>query len=55
MKDDAGGRPPLTPFQRFTDFARRLIAVPKAEIDEKAREYERRKKERKRRRAKAHL
>lgn len=25
-----------TPFQRFEDFARKLIAVPKKEIDEQA-------------------
>ena len=35
--------PPETTFQRFTDFAKRLMSVPKSEIDEKAREYEREK------------
>ena len=51
MKDDERPRPPpeRTPFQRFTDFARRLMAVPKAEIDEQAREYDERKRERQRR------
>lgn len=32
----------LTAFQRLTDFARRVIAVPKAEIDEQAKRYRRR-------------
>lgn len=31
-------------FARFDDFARRLMAVPKHEIDEKAAEYEAQKK-----------
>lgn len=30
---------PTTPFQRLTEFARRVIAVPKAEIDEQAKKY----------------
>jgi len=33
---------PPTPFQRFTEFAKRVISVPKAEIDEQARKYRRR-------------
>lgn len=28
-----------TPFQRLTEFARRVIAVPKAEVDEQAKKY----------------
>ncbi len=32
-----------TPFERFTDFARRVIAVPKKELDKKRRVYQRRK------------
>jgi hypothetical protein len=32
-----------TPFERFEGFTRRLMAVPKKEIDEKAKEYERKK------------
>jgi hypothetical protein len=37
-----------TPFERFEDFTRRIMAVPKKEIDEKAKEYERKKKRKKR-------
>jgi hypothetical protein len=37
-----------TPFQRLTEFARRVIAVPKAEVDEQAKKY-RRRRDRKRR------
>ncbi len=40
-------RPP-TAFQRLTEFARRVIAVPKAEIDEQAKKYRRRRARRKR-------
>ncbi len=34
-------RPPpgQTPFERFTEFARRIIAVPKSEVAEREREY----------------
>ena len=42
--------PTPTPFQRLTEFARRVIAVPKAEVDEQARKY-RRRRDRKRREA----
>jgi hypothetical protein len=51
MKDEKP-RPPPDPgaFQRFTEFARRLMSVPKTEIDERAREYERKKRERQRKR-----
>jgi len=38
IKDDA--RPP-TPFERFTDLARRIVTVPKAEIDKRAKVYAR--------------
>ena len=31
--------PPESPFQRFEEFARRVISVPKAEIDERERAY----------------
>ncbi len=49
MKDEKPRPPPeRSSFQRFTDFTRRLMSVPKAEIDERAREYEQRKRERKR-------
>jgi hypothetical protein len=37
-----------TPFERFEDFTRRLMAVPKKEIDQKQKEYERKKKRKKR-------
>jgi hypothetical protein len=37
----------LSPFERFWDFARRIIAVPKAEIDEQEAEYQHRKRKRK--------
>jgi hypothetical protein len=43
--DGAAGRgspdPPTeqTPFQRFEEFARRVVSVPKKEIDEREREY----------------
>lgn len=40
MKD---ARPP-TPFERLTDFARRIVAVPKAEVDRRAAEYRKRRK-----------
>jgi hypothetical protein len=33
-----------SPFERFWDFARRIVAVPKAEIDEQDAEYQRRRK-----------
>jgi hypothetical protein len=33
-----------TPFERFEDFTRRLMAVPKKEIDQKQAEYERKRK-----------
>jgi hypothetical protein len=33
----------LSPFERFWDFTRRIIAVPKAEIDEQEAEYQRQK------------
>jgi hypothetical protein len=40
--------PTLTPFQRLTEFARRVIAVPKAEVDEQAKKYRKRRARRKR-------
>lgn len=30
---DDNNNPAITPFQRFEDFARKIISVPKAEID----------------------
>ena len=53
MKDEKPRPPPeQTAFQRFTEFTRRLMGVPKSEIDERAREYERKKRERQRHRRK---
>jgi hypothetical protein len=39
MSDPLPSRPDPTPFAKFTEFARRLIAVPKAEADEKEKEW----------------
>lgn len=40
--------PGATPLERLTNFAKRVIAVPKAEIDEQARKYDQKKKRRRR-------
>jgi hypothetical protein len=32
-------KPPQTSMEQFNDFARRIIAVPKAEVEERARGY----------------
>jgi len=40
-----------TPFERFTDFTRRIIAVPKAEVEKQKRRYQRKQRSGKRRRA----
>ena len=37
---------PPTAFQRLTDFARRVIVVPKTEVDEQAKKYRRRRQRR---------
>lgn len=42
---------PTTAFQRLTEFAKRVIAVPKAEIDEQAKKYRQRRQRRKRARS----
>jgi hypothetical protein len=34
-------KPDLSPFERFSEFARRIIAVPKAEIDKQEAKYQR--------------
>lgn len=39
-----------TPFERFTDFTRRIIAVPKAEVEKQKRDYRRKRRGGKRRR-----
>jgi hypothetical protein len=38
----------LSPFERFREFARRIIAVPKSEIDKQEAEYQRQRALRKR-------
>ena len=38
----------MTPFDRFVDFARKVIAVPRAEIEEQERIYQATKKRRRR-------
>jgi hypothetical protein len=37
----------LSPFERFREFARRIIAVPKSEIDKQEAEYQRQRQARK--------
>jgi len=37
-------KPDLSPFERFREFARRIIAVPKAEIDKQEAKYQRERK-----------
>lgn len=56
MKDPDSSRQPLkrsVEFERFEAFAKELISVPKAEIDKRAKEYERQKQKRKRARKKS--
>ncbi len=44
MKDSEDKRPePATPFQRFEDLTKRLLAIPKKEADAKMEEIKRRK------------
>jgi len=40
-----------TPFERFTDFTRRIIAVPKAEVEKQKRSYRKRRQSKKQRRS----
>lgn len=40
-------KPDLSPFERFREFARRIIAVPKAEIDRQEAKYQQERKKRK--------
>ena len=43
MKEQAAKPPPEpSPFERFTEFTRRILAVPKSEIDRRHREWKRR-------------
>jgi hypothetical protein len=48
MKPPERSKPPSKSeeFERFEAFAKELISVPKAEIDKRAKEYERRKQKR---------
>lgn len=41
---DRKAAPLQSPFERFADFTRRIVAVPKSEVDKKKRELERRRK-----------
>jgi hypothetical protein len=41
---DHDAKPELSPFERFREFARRIIAVPKAEIDKQEKAYQRERK-----------
>lgn len=40
-EDEPGGNipPERTPFEKFSDLTRRVLSVPKAEIDERERDY----------------
>lgn len=40
MKKPKSSKPPSEEFQRFQEFARKLIAVPKKEIDQQKAKYE---------------
>ena len=41
---ETNGTPPPTPFEKFTDLTRRLMAVPKKDIDKAEAAYQRKKK-----------
>lgn len=45
--------PAQTPFERFTEFTRRIVAVPKSEIQEQECLYQRRQRAKKRRKRKS--
>jgi len=55
-KDEDGGSASRgderTPFDRFTEFTRRIVAVPKSEIQAQERLYQRRQRAKKRRKRK---
>ena len=52
MKDPDSRQPERSAeFKRFEAFAKELISVPKEEIDKRAKEYERQKQRKKRKRA----
>jgi len=44
---DHDAKPDLSPFERFREFARRIIAVPKAAIDREETKYQRNRKKQK--------
>jgi hypothetical protein len=46
-------RPPTSAFQRLTEFAKRVIAVPKAEVDAQEKKWQKRRAAKRRRRAKS--
>jgi hypothetical protein len=48
MKKPKPNKPPSEEFKRFEDFTRRLMAVPKKEIDAEKAKYERKKAAKKR-------
>jgi hypothetical protein len=43
MKKAKPTRPPSEEFRRFEEFTKRLMSVPKSEIDKKKAEYDRKK------------
>ena len=47
MKETAKPPPEPSPFERFTEFARNILAVPKSEIDKRRREWRRRRRNKK--------
>ena len=46
-EDEPGGKipPERTPFEKFSDLTRRVLSVPKAEIDERERSFKERRNE----------
>ncbi len=50
-RDAKPDKPELSQFERFREFARKIIAVPKAEIDKQEAEYQRQKAKRQRKSA----
>jgi hypothetical protein len=51
MKKPKIAKPPSEEFKRFEDFTRRLMAVPKKEIDQQKAKYDKQKAARKKRAA----
>jgi hypothetical protein len=50
MKKSKADKPPSEEYQNFEKLAKRLISVPKSEIDKREAEYQRHKKSQKKRR-----